>query len=366
MFLCVETSCGVCARNGNDPGLSALLYDASRPLMMEEGPLTRSEGGDVRRQGKRVLGFVLAVLLLPLSGTGLAYDLPAVNLGFTSFLDGGPPAGPGFYFSQYLQSYASDSFRNDKGEALFPDGVEEDLNLWVSMTQFIYQSDQELLLGGKWGVNLMIPVVGLDMDYGMPVPFPEDNGTGVGDILIGPYLQWDPVMGANGPKFMHRVELQVTFPTGKYDSDKELNPGSNTFTFNPYWAFTGFITPQFTVSGRLHYLHNFENDDPNRLFQGADDTRAGDAFHGNFAAAYEVLPKQLRLGVNGYYLNQFENSEVDGKSRANSAEKVTAIGPGGVYHFGPDDHLFFNLYFETEAENRPEGTRFNMRYVHHF
>ena len=140
------------------------------------------------------LRLVLSVLvaLLCLSGPAFAYLQPNVNLGFTSFLDGGPPAGPGHYISEYLQYYTSDDLKDGPP-------VDNEVDVWVLMNQYIYQSDQEVLFGGKWGINLMVPIVSLDVDS----PVLNDNGTGLGDLLVGPYIQWDPIMGANGPIFMH-------------------------------------------------------------------------------------------------------------------------------------------------------------------
>ena len=57
---------------------------------------------------------------------------------------------------------------------------------------------------------------------------------------------------------------------------------------------------------------------------------------------------------------------MDGSSVDGSKEQVLGIGPGLVYHVSPHDHVFFNAYWETAAENRAEGTRWNLRYVHHF
>lgn len=305
---------------------------------------------------KRTLTCLAAVTLLLLALFAVpasAYDQPSVNLGFTSFLDGAPPSGPGFYFQEYLQYYTADKladipFANPEIEAL------------VSLNQLIYQSDQELLAGGKWGMNLILPIVSLDSS----VPQVPDNGSGFGDLLIGPYLQWDPIMGENGPIFMHRVELAVILPTGEYAQNKALNPGSNFLSFNPYWAGTLFLSPKMTVSTRIHYLWNAKNNDPNT--PGAlDDTQAGQAFHANFAASYEVIPKKLRLGINGYALKQITSSEVDG-SKVPGKEQVFAIGPGALLSFSKDTHLFFNAYFETGAEYRPEGERITLRLVHHF
>lgn len=312
---------------------------------------------------------------------GAAYDLPPVNLGLTSFLDGAPPAGPGWYFQEYLQYYQADRFTDENGDSLYLPGgsppalQKHEADAFVAMTQLIYQSDTPVLAGGKWGINLMLPYVDPEVSPSDSLAI-QANGSGFGDLLVGPFLQWDPVMGANGPRFMHRVEFQFIFPTGKYDADHELNPGSNHFSFNPYWAGTYFFTPRWTASWRLHYLWNDSNEDPSNRTRGAlqmaypdlpvDEIQPGQAIHLNFTTDYEVVPKQLRLGINGYWLKQTTDTEVDSQKLSQRSEQVFGIGPGAVWHVSRDTHLFANLYFETDAENRPEGTRASLRLVQHF
>ncbi len=323
---------------------------------------------------------LLAAAFSLFAGTSAhANDLPAVNLGFTSFLDGGPPSGPGWYFQEYLHFYQGDGLKDDGGDAVLaptPGGLKEhNADAFVAMQQLLYQSNTPLVMDAKWGINFMLPIVKLDVSPGDSLAI-QANDKGLGDLLVGPFLQWDPIMGPNGPKFMHRIEFSMIFPTGKYDADHELNPGSNHFSFNPYWAGTLFISPRWTASWRLHYLWNAENDDPSKRTRFAirqarpdlpvNDIRPGQAVHLNFSTAYEVLPKQLRLGINGYYLNQLTDTEVDGEELSGRKQEVFAIGPGAVWHVTPETHVFANLYFETEARNRPEGTRLNLRLVHHF
>jgi anthranilate 1,2-dioxygenase (deaminating, decarboxylating) large subunit len=173
-------------------------------------------------------------------------------------------------------------------------------------------------------------------------------------------------MCGNKPFFVQRIEFQLIFPTGKYNSNRELNPGSNFFSFNPYWSATLFPAPRWEISWRIHYLWNAKNNDPNREFKGADDTQAGQAIHLNLATSYEILEKRLRVGLNGYYLKQITDTEVDGKDVPNRREQVLGIGPGIILHCSQDTHFLANFYVETEAENRPEGYRLNLRLVHHF
>ena len=135
-----------------------------------------------------LLGVVLS------AGSVAAFNQPSVNLGFTSFLDGAPPAGSGLYLTEYLQYYTADKL----ADLPFDD---PSVNVSISLTQATYQSGTELLPGARWGLNVMLPLVFIDSD-----PLPETD-SGFGDLLVGPFLQWDPVMGKEGPRMLNRIEL---------------------------------------------------------------------------------------------------------------------------------------------------------------
>lgn len=291
-----------------------------------------------------------------------AYDLPVVNLGLTSFMDGGLPAGPGWYVQEYFQNYSADRLRDKDGKALsLP---KQDLDYQVAVTQLSYLSNVRLG-NGSLGLNAVLPVVTrMKVDDGLNNAALRGQ-TGMGDLLIGPFIQFDPIMGPDGPRFVHRIELQVNLPTGEYDDKHAINPGNNAWSFNPYWAATYWFTPKWTASVRAHYLYNGKNHDPAQSFGDVSDIQAGQALHANFTTDYAVTD-HLRLGINGYWLKQITDTQIDGHDVSGRREKVWAIGPGGMYSFSANDHVFVNAYFEQDVENRPDGSRVQVRYVHHF
>ncbi len=308
-------------------------------------------------------GWIPALAALLLASAASAYDQPAVNLGFTSFLDGIPPAGPGWYAAQYVQFYTADKLPDLNLPPEYA-AANPELDAWISLTQVIYQHPKALLGGANLGLDLILPAAAFDLEAdGTPLTAQD----GLGDLLVGPYLQWAPAMGKNGPVFVHRVELQTILPTGDYDETRNINPGANVVSFNPYWSATWFITPKWTLSGRFHYLWNAKNEDPySPPDSGIRDTRAGQAVHANFATEYEVVAKHLRIGLNGYAFRQITDSQTNGADNDGEKEQVVALGPGVLWSFNADNHLFANVFIEMEAQNRPEGERFGIRYVHHF
>ncbi|MBA2651350.1 MAG: transporter [Tatlockia sp.] len=315
------------------------------------------------KRNRLLAGFFSFFCILAPSAA-LAYDQPFVNLGFTSFLDGGPPSGPGVYFQNYLQYYTSDLFADGKGNPLpFPlNKLRATADIW----QLIYLSKKKIF-GGSLAVSGILPtVLQARVDDGLPKEVLKST-TGIGDLTIGPALQFDPIMRKNGkdPLFVQRLELDVIAPTGKYDSDFAIMPSSNFWSINPYWAATLWMTPKWALSTRIHYLWNARNRDPNISF-GSEigSTQAGQAVFANIATDY-ALKEKLHVGINSYVFDQFTDTRVDGVPVKGRREKIWSIGPGMVYTITKNQFLFLNVYFEKGARNRSQGTSTILRYVLH-
>jgi hypothetical protein len=280
-------------------------------------------------------------------------SLPPVNMGQTSFEDG--VANPGWFFEEILQYYHAGQF-NDSGGAKVPG--QNDLTTAAAITHLAYFSTYELL-GGYIGAEALVPLVDANLDASFQ---PHEHEQGAGDLIISPFmLQWNDRQ-LFGIQFFQRFDLDLVVPTGKYNSDRALNIGNNIVSVNPYYAFTIFPASKLELSARLHYLWNSENDSP---YEGlhASSIQPGQAFHANFAASYEVL-KRLRLGISGYALQQLTDDKIDGNSMANSEERVFGIGPGLAFNQdNSQDKLWMTLnsYFETGAENRPQGIEVVLR-----
>jgi hypothetical protein len=280
-------------------------------------------------------------------------SLPPVNLGQTSFEDG--VANPGWFFEEIMEYYHAGQF-NDSGGAREPG--QNDLTTAAAITHLAYFSDYKLL-GGYIGAEALVPLVDVNLDASFQ---PHEHEQGMGDLIISPFmLQWND-RKLFGKPFFQRFDLDLVVPTGKYNSDRALNIGNNVVSVNPYYAFTVFPISKVELSARLHYLWNSENDSP---YEGlhASNIQPGQAFHANVAASYELL-KRLRLGISGYALQQFTDDKIDGNSMANSKERVFGIGPGLAYNQDNNqDKLWITLnsYFETGAENRPEGIEVVLR-----
>jgi hypothetical protein len=293
--------------------------------------------------------FCVAVVaaLLAFANLSAAADvpLPPVNLGETSFQDG--IAFPGWLVEETFIYYDANSFTDSKGSDIPGSNRFTALS---AVTHVAWISNFRLF-GGVYGAEVLLPLAYLDFetDFG-----PNDRERGMGDLIVGPlFIQWSDSTLFGMPYF-HRFNLDFVLPTGEYRKNSAVNVGSNIYTFNPYYAFTLIPAERLEISARLHYLWCSENRDP-FVGLGAEDAQPGQAAHVNFAASYEIF-KDLRLGLNGYYLQQLSDDRIDGNEQVRSKERVLGIGPGLKYTYERLS-LYLNSYYETAAENRPEGFR---------
>jgi len=299
---------------------------------------------------------LMAIVLTGLCGSpAQAFNQPPLNLGLTDILDGGVP-GVGTFFTEYVQVYQSDEFKDNNGNDI--PGFPRVSNI-LSMNQLVHVYKHKLL-GAHIGVDVLLPVVSINGGS-----LPTNPGV-LGDLTAGPFLQWLDTKLLGRP-FVQRLELDFTFPTGQYDKNYALNPGSNLWVIEPYYAFTWFLTPQFSTSWRIHYTISTENDDvsPSPFNGFSTKVTPGQVFHFNYSFEYEFL-KGLRGGIAGYYLKQLTEDEGSSGDIPDSEEQVFAIGPAVHYFFSDKFSAGLKTAWETSTENRTEGSRTTLRFTYLF
>ncbi|WP_165942178.1 SphA family protein [Luteimonas arsenica] len=297
------------------------------------------------------IAIVVAVVAVVSVGPASArVALPPVNLGDSTFRDG--VAGPGWLFQQTLSAYHADTFRDAEGHR--SDAAHEVASVAL-LTQASYLSEHRML-GAYWGAEAIVPFVHARMT---PVTGPALHATGTGDVFISPLiLQW-PGTSLAGRPFWQRLNLNVTLPTGRHGRPARLDLGSNTWLFNPHYAFTWEASSEWEISGRIHYLHAGTHRDPGA---GADasTTRSGDAIHLNSAISH-AMSGNLRIGGSMYVLVQIADDRVDG-ARLPGRERILGIGPSLAWTRGRSS-LHVAAYVETLAKDRAEGSRLSLRYA---
>jgi hypothetical protein len=284
-----------------------------------------------------------------------AFNQPPLNLGLTDILDGGVP-GVGTFFTEYVQAYKSDEFKDKDGNDI--PGL-ADIGVLLSMNQLVHVYKHKLL-GAHIGVDVLLPVVSISGN-GIPT-----NPGLLGDLTAGPFLQWLDTKLLGRP-IVQRFEFDVTFPVGQYDKKYALNPGSNLWVFEPYYAFTWFLTPKLSTSWRIHYTYSTKNDDvsPSPFNGFSTEITPGQVFHFNYSCEYEFL-KGFRGAIAGYYLKQLTNDEGSSGDIQDSKEQVFAFGPAIHYFFSDKFSAGFKTQWESSTENRTQGNRTTLRFTYLF
>jgi hypothetical protein len=283
---------------------------------------------------KYILVAMFSVFTTALSQSVMATEGGGDNIGQGSegFFAGMLPT-PGWYGVLYANYYHASRFNDSHGNSSIP-GF--NFSAEVLAARLFYMSNFKIA-GGRVGAFAIGSVASLQSSSASS----KDHRNGVGDITVGPTLGWD--FGAFHPL----VALDIVLPVGGYDMARGLNTGGNYYSFRPIFAFTYLPANGLEVSAKITYTFNVRNPDT--------DYRSGQIFHFDYSLSYPVT-KDLRLGVNGYYINQTSDDYQFGSSVNGDGfrGRVAAIGPAAHYQYGKVG-VDLKVLKEFAARNRPEG-----------
>lgn len=289
---------------------------------------------------------VLCLLTVPCISSAQV-QLPGVNLGDTNFEDGF--AGQGWLFEEFPEANVASALKDSNGNTV---PGSNRTTAYITTTHVAFVSNKRVL-GGLLAGEILQPLVDLDVQLANSA---SSRVRGFGDMLFGPGIQWTPKKIGEGI-LAHRFVFIVSVPTGTYSDKRAVNIGNHFVFVNPYYA-VSYERKKIEVSARFHYLWNSVNTDP-FVGLGVRNMQPGQAVHINYATSYELF-KSVRVGFNGYWLQQLTDHQINGSDVSNSRERTVGLGPGVQLSSGT---IWFHLdgYVETDVHNRPSGIKVTFR-----
>ncbi|MHA6719708.1 SphA family protein [Sphingomonas sp. RS6] len=287
-----------------------------------------------------------------------------INLGSTSFGDGFSTLKPGVTVLQYVRYNDSNSMTDANGNES-SSFRNPRIKVFTTVTQISVASPWDIN-GNRIGFDVLIPVTSINGKFDPGGPQLVDNGTELGDVTFGPFIQFKPIIKHGRPVASFRVALNAIAPTGGFDRKHDLNQSSGYWSIVPYVAWTILPAKGWDISGRTQYLYNFKTSRisnpptiPGFTFR---DGQAGQLIYSNYSVSREVA-RGISIGAAGYAVQQLDNDRINGIRLPDTKRSALYLGPGFQINRLPRWTINANIYLPVTTRNYANGPQFNLQVI---
>lgn len=254
--------------------------------------------------------------------------------GAEDFMVGAAPP-PGIYLINYTTWYSADRLNDSRGNKM---PVKVRVDAVAEVPRLLWMSPHQVL-GGNWGMHILMPLVHLDATVGSW----SKREFGLGDITVSP-----AVMSWHWKNFHMVSALDIHLPTGSYNKNDSVNIGANYVGFEPVLALSYLSDDGWEASAKLMYDINTRNETTDYL--------SGQVFHTDYTLAKHI--GGWALGVGGYYYHQTTDDEPGAGGGSNGNRGLAfAIGPQLKYDIAGKYSVIGKWQHEVLAENRAQGDK---------
>ncbi|WP_114968252.1 SphA family protein [Rhodoferax ferrireducens] len=258
--------------------------------------------------------------------------------GNENYLAGALPP-PGTYFLTYASHYEASTLRDNSGNKI---PLNFNVQADALALRVVRVTDQKMW-GGQLLFHAVAPLVNLKVQVG------GTNGStsGLADVVFGTGL------GYHVSDKLHYVwAVDVSAPTGSYDSNKLANLSRNYWNIEPVFALT-YVQPT-GINADLKVMYDFNG------INSATNYRSGQELHADYSVGW-ALGNGWTVGVGGFIYKQTTDDQQNGATVANNKGRAYAIGPSVKYDSGKGWFLTAKLEQESGVVNRAEGSSFKIK-----